>query len=49
MDIYTKLDPNIISDPNENCKTFLQILLSAKNKHMPKKLNVREKRQLDDG
>ena len=34
MDIYTKLDHNITSDLNENCK---KILLSAKNKYMPKK------------
>ena len=38
MDIYTKLDQNITSDSIENCKIFLQSLLSAKNKYMPPKL-----------
>ena len=38
MDIYTKLDHNITSDPNENCKILLQSLLSAKNKYMLKKI-----------
>ena len=55
MDIYTKLDQNITSDPNENCQILLQSLLSAKNKlYMAKKLrkfNKRkdQKRKLDDG
>ena len=30
MDIYTKLDQNITSDPNENCKILIQDLLPAK-------------------
>ena len=39
MDIYTKLDQTIRSEPKENCKIFLHsLLLSAKNKHMSKKL-----------
>ena len=50
MDIYTKLDRSITSDPNENCKIFLQSLLSAKNKHMLKKfgnlINVWTKEKL---
>ena len=51
MDIYTKLDQNITSDPNENCKILLQSLLSAKNKYMPKKIaknliNVRTKEKI---
>ena len=38
MDIYTKLDQNITSDPNENCKILFQSLLSEEKKHiMPKK------------
>ena len=45
MDIYTKLDQNITSGPNENCKKFLQSLLFAKNKHMPKKLRKFNKRK----
>ena len=45
MDIYTKLDQYITSDPNENCKIILQSLLSAKNKHMPKKLRKFNKRK----
>ena len=45
MDIYTKLDQNITSDPNENCKILLQSLLSAKNKYMPKKLRIFNKRK----
>ena len=50
MDIYTKLDQNITSDPNENCKIFFQSLLSAKNKYMPKNcenlINVRTKEKI---
>ena len=50
MDIYTKLDQNITSDPNKNCKILLQSLLSAKNKYMPKNcgnlINVRPKEKI---
>ena len=45
MDIYTKLDQNTTSDPNENCQILLQSLLSAKNKYMPKKLRKFNKRK----
>ena len=45
IDIYTKLDQNKTSDPNENCKILLQSLLSAKNKYMPKKLRKFNKRK----
>ena len=43
MDIYTKLDQNITSDPNENCKIILQSVLSAK--YMPKKIAKFNKRK----
>ena len=45
MDIYTKLDQNIISDPNENCKIIRQSVLSAKNKHVPKNIHKFNKRK----
>ena len=45
IDIYTKLYQNITSDPIENCKIFLQSLLSAKNNHMLKKLRKWYKRK----
>ena len=51
MDIYTKLDQNITSDPNENRKILLQSLLSAKNKIYAQKncgnlINVRTKEKI---
>ena len=34
-DIINKLDRNTLSDPNKNYDTFIEIVVSAKAKHLP--------------
>ncbi len=37
QDIYSKLDTNLKSEPNTNCKILLETIIHAKSIHMPRK------------
>ena len=45
QNIYSKLYPNGEATVNENCEIFINILLEAKNKHIPKIMRKYNKRK----